>query len=172
MFPTPLGRSSLSQSLLLPWQPLSSPRRGLGWFGSAVPPWDVSCAAAGQWRRSKGQPEELGARYSPFAACRAGWQSWGEKGQKGVITQPAQGIWLGPCPWDENWGCWHRRHLPRWCLCCPGGSAGQPPAAAGSDPLDFALLPGGSAHLGEEKPGALAGPLFSPWRMAGVLLKS
>lgn len=65
LFPTPLGRSSLSQSLLLPWQPLSNPRRGLGWFGSAVPPWDVSWAAAGQWMRSKGQRGGLGARYSP-----------------------------------------------------------------------------------------------------------
>lgn len=32
----------------------------------------------------------------------AGLQSWGEKDQKGVVTQPAQKIWLYSRPWDEN----------------------------------------------------------------------
>lgn len=103
MFPTPLGRSSLSQSLPLPWCPLSHPRRGCGVSArrSAVPPGDVSsehiqAVAEGRWMRSKGQREESGAQRR-LDALAAGLESWGEKGPKGGGTQPAQRIWLRAC---------------------------------------------------------------------------
>lgn len=115
----------------------------------AVLPWAVcsehrQAAAEGRWMRSKGQPEEAGARCCPDALA-AGLKYWGGKGQKDVVTQPA--------------------HLVLASHCGGAGAAGMLRGASSCHRRE------GSPHLRPIPSGTSATvlPIQHGWRFTGVL---